>query len=108
MITPEELAEVSPGVRELVRRLNECGFTTCDSGDGSNFAAGMECADPVAHVHMRIEPREGVPASHDLSGLLTAWLGRDLRDSEVQFTYDPVNEIGLLSILGVRDEDLIR
>ena len=41
---------ISPGVRELVAELNGQGFVTTDSGDGSNYVEGMECALPFRHV----------------------------------------------------------
>ena len=51
--------EISPGVRDLVREINEdLGFETCDSGDGSNFEAGMSCAIPVRHVFMSFPNKE--------------------------------------------------
>lgn len=42
--------EISPGVRDLVTKLQKLGYTTTDSGDGSNYAEGMECALPYRHV----------------------------------------------------------
>jgi len=33
-MTPEDIEGLDPGVRQLVVRLNEAGFETCDSGDG--------------------------------------------------------------------------
>ena len=45
-----DLSEISPGVRDLVASLNDQGFATTDSGDGSNLAEGMECALPFRHV----------------------------------------------------------
>lgn len=42
--------ELSPGIRHLVRALNEHGFETTDSGDGTNFKEGMECSVPYPMV----------------------------------------------------------
>jgi len=47
---PIDYDQISPGVRDLVRELRGRGFETTDSGDGSNHAAGMECALPFRHV----------------------------------------------------------
>jgi len=41
---------ISPGVADLVAELNAAGYRTTDSGDGTNFAEGMECALPFRHV----------------------------------------------------------
>jgi len=43
-------SDLSPGVRELVVALREAGLFTTDSGDGSNYEAGMGCAMPFPHV----------------------------------------------------------
>ena len=38
-----DYGELDPGIRETVRRLNEEGFETCDSGDGvSKFEKGWD------------------------------------------------------------------
>lgn len=55
MKTPMKLSEaeaagLSPGIRDLVIALNEAGFDTTDSGDGSNWKEGMLCALPYRHV----------------------------------------------------------
>lgn len=45
-----DITTISPGVRDLVAALRDAGLHTTDSGDGSNHAAGMECALPFPHV----------------------------------------------------------
>ena len=45
-----DINDIAEGVRQEVQWLNDFGFPTCDSGDGSNFEAGMECALPYRHV----------------------------------------------------------
>ena len=41
---------LSPGIRNAVVWLRERGWVTTDSGDGSNFDAGMEGALPFPHI----------------------------------------------------------
>jgi hypothetical protein len=49
---------ISEGVRDLVREIREVhSMETCDSGDGSNYQEGMECALPDRHVFMYFEER---------------------------------------------------
>lgn len=56
--------EISPGVRDLVREINEVhGIETCDSGDGSNYEAGMGCALPDKHVFMKFDERAEAEAA---------------------------------------------
>ncbi len=52
-LTPEAIAELSPGIRGAVLWLRSHGFDTCDSGDGSNAAAGMECAVDYPMIAIR-------------------------------------------------------
>lgn len=49
-LRPLDPEEISPGVRALVFALREAGLFTVDSGDGSNYEAGMGCAMPYPHV----------------------------------------------------------
>ena len=65
---PIDYNEISPGIRDLVREINEVhGIQTCDSGDGSNYRAGMECALPDKHVFMYFATRG---AAKDAQGRL--------------------------------------
>lgn len=48
--------ELDPGIRDVVRAINEWGWKTCDSGDGSK-AGTMECA--LDHPHVFCEARDG-------------------------------------------------
>jgi len=41
---------LAPGIKDLVIELNELGYTTTDSGDGSNLAKGMTCGLHFRHV----------------------------------------------------------
>ena len=52
--------ELSPGIRDLVRELNDLGYETTDSGDGTNYQEGMECALPYRHVIGIIPPEKDV------------------------------------------------
>jgi hypothetical protein len=44
------MSDISPGIVDIVNQLNKLGYATCDSGDGSNYENGMECAFPVRNV----------------------------------------------------------
>lgn len=50
-----DYAELDPGIREMVRKLNDAGFRTCDSGDGVS-KQDMGCALPYAHVFCAVDP----------------------------------------------------
>jgi len=102
-----DLSSVNPGVRELVRRLNESGFNTTDSGDGkTNIESGMECAIPIPHVHIVLKALElARPEGGRLLGLLRNW-GLDPEAHQIQLTYSPVDEKTILSLYGFTDEQL--
>lgn len=56
-MTDIDYDQISPGVRDLVRELNEAGYETTDSGDGTNYRNGMEGALPYRHV-FGVVPRD--------------------------------------------------
>lgn len=45
--------KLDPGIRELALELIRNGYATTDSGDGTNYANGMEGALPYRHVFWR-------------------------------------------------------
>lgn len=53
-LTDEEVTSLSPGIRDLVLALRDAGFNTTDSGDGSNYVNGMDCALPFSMVAMTV------------------------------------------------------
>ena len=56
--------ELSPGIRDVVVSMNAAGIATCDSGDGSNFAAGMGGAIDGRHVAVACRPSEMVETAN--------------------------------------------
>jgi hypothetical protein len=59
-LSPQDFADLDPGIRDIVERLREAGFETVDSGDGKSkpdawFASGE--AMPFAHVFAQLEDR---------------------------------------------------
>lgn len=113
-MTNEEIQGLSPEVRDLVVWLNEQGFETTDSGDGSNFKAGMEGALSFPHVFMKAEPKILVHEGRRLYRLLEH-RGIDFKPHlidpqfpyypQIQATYDPHDETGVLLLMHVRSED---
>lgn len=73
----EVLDEISPKVRPLVIALASCGFHTTDSGDGSNWKAGMKCALPYRHVTVQIAPWQDIEAEAERVRRCLAWFGYD-------------------------------
>jgi len=48
------MEELSPGIKDFVVWLNDNGFDTIDSGDGSNHEDGMECAVEFPMVAIQV------------------------------------------------------
>lgn len=64
--------ELSPGIRGAVKWLRDNGFNTCDSGDGSNFEQGMECAWEQPMVIIAVSREKLLSEADRLLALLEA------------------------------------
>jgi hypothetical protein len=88
-LPPSTLEKMSAGIRDTVVWLRSLGFETTDSGDGSNHAAGMDCALPYPMVAVRVESRHLIAESYRLRAVLgEAW--------DVQGTFSPVDGVAVL------------
>jgi hypothetical protein len=112
--------QLSPGVRDLVLWLNEQGFETTDSGDGSNFEEGMECATPHPMVVIVVEPPTLVVPMADRLCMLLEERGISFKvpahgceDPPGEFTwpqiqgnYDPNDGMAFIILANVLSKDL--
>lgn len=67
--------ELDPGIRDVVRAINEWGWTTCDSGDGvskPDFARTFDCP----HVVATTEPAAMIYSADALAKMLVERFGR--------------------------------
>lgn len=94
---------LSPNVTRLVRFLNDHGFITTDSGDGSNFEAGMECAVPEPMVAIQVDPSYLVTEAQRLHVLLQSRGVRFEDGPVIQATYDPHDQSSIILLLNVVD-----
>lgn len=118
--------ELDPGIREVVRRLNDAGFTTTDSGDGVSkvdWIANGEALD-FPHVHVICTGAEMLDETRRLKDVVESWGVRlapvghesvalvDLAEASgekfgwIQATYDPCDDIAEIMLAGVSDSDL--
>ena len=107
-----DYSEIDPGVRRLVRWLNERGYETCDSGDGSK-APEMECAFAVANVTIEAHPASLANCAdmlrHDLGrlGIAIVPMGSEGEDTRcIQAGYCPATGRAWIDLFGVSDADL--
>ena len=118
--------DLDPGIRRLVRLLNDNGFRTCDSGDGrSKFDAEgkplpawrsederFEMVMPIPHVAMACSPADLVTECDRLQAVLEAagitvhpMDGEDEHVS-VQGSYEPLAGCYLM-VMGADDSMLL-
>jgi hypothetical protein len=96
--------DLDPGIRQLVRLLNEHGFETTDSGDGkSKFDAegnplpgwestdGIDCVLNAPHVAIHCEPAKLIEECDRVHALLVEAGGFETlpRSISVQGDYEP-------------------
>jgi hypothetical protein len=103
-------SELDPGIRETVRRLNDLGFETTDSGDGeTKLAAGWspDEARDVPHVCIRSKAGDLCMQADRLvreltrAGMCVEPVGHS--GIFVQATYDPADGTAVIELIGVSD-----
>ena len=119
MITEKELREVdpsdvpddlNPGIRRTVMWLRMMGYQTCDSGDGRTH--DHACDRDHAYVVMMVEPERLVERARELiiqvgaRGVVLGPMSMDLNQPCMQASYDPLNNIATLDLMGVDDVKL--
>lgn len=101
--------ELDPGIREVVRFLNEAGFTTTDSGDGVTKPPDEDCVIPVPNVHIPVPATVAVAESHKVMQLLEGCgvmfdpTHPDDPEPSIQLTYSPTDETAIVSVYGLND-----
>jgi hypothetical protein len=96
--------ELDPGIRQVVRWLNDNGFDTTDSGDGkTKFVAEnpMECAQPFPNVAIETTPATLVSQCDRLAALLRE-KGIEVRP----MGWDGPEEPGLVNFQGFYDPSI--
>lgn len=79
-LSPEVEAGLDPGVRDLVVKLRQCGWDTCDSGDGeSKFTVDDELAEALRYKHVicEIGPIDVFAAADQFEALCQQFTGSD-------------------------------
>lgn len=87
--------------------LNGIGFKTVDSGDGSNFENGMECAVPYPMLAIQIESFDKLKGEADRLKYSLEWAGVDFNgDAQIQASYDPEDGTCIILVTHILDEHL--
>lgn len=108
-LTPKVIETLSPGIRALVVWLNKQGFKTCDSGDGSNFKGGMECA---VEFPMVVIKANGHTLKRECLLLYDMLMSRGVdftpreNGPEIQATFNPADGESIIMLMNVLSRDI--
>lgn len=112
MITKEEIAGLDPKIRNLVLLINQIGYTTTDSGDGSKFGQ-MEGALNIPHVVIQL-PQEDRTKDALIKDAFILWaiLKKQLKAEarprlNIEISYSIKDNLGLFIVSGINDDDLL-
>ena len=101
-LTKEVVEGLSPGIRGAVLWLNLMGFHTVDSGDGSNYANGMEGAMEIPMIAIKSRHNHLIEESRHLFEVLKKNLPSAAMDMpngvQVEGTYWPRSDTALILI----------
>jgi hypothetical protein len=109
-------ADLDPGIREVVRLLQSWSYVTTDSGDGVSKPQD-EDTRPYPHVTMRVTgATQAIYLVKRLAGVgircvsvTEAFMSGDRPSAPcMQFTYDPVDGIATLDLMGLDDAMLAK
>ena len=105
--------DLNPGIRRTVQWLNDGSFQTCDSGDGKTHEHA--CDRDYPYVVIRCDPMYLVGEADRLRrslreiGISLKAQGHALNESGklfcacIQASYDPVDRMALIDLMGVDD-----
>ena len=109
-----DYTKIAKGVRKLVQLLNENGFATTDSGDGSHCKEGMDCAVPHPMVVVGLNAAEENLVQESMR-LFTLLVSNGLSPARfqvdgqtvIQTTYSPIDGLAFIVISHIGDDDLV-
>lgn len=87
---------LSPKIKDAVLFLRKLEFNTCDSGDGSNFENGMECALPFPHIIIQSTKRNFISECDRLSIIFKR---KSITKVTIEGSYDPMDESAIILLL---------
>lgn len=109
------VADLDPGIRDVVVWLDAHGFRTTDSGDGvTKPAAGWdpEFCEDEPHVHMALNKGGSIERAADLlalqlreAGIAVVEFGHE-GGAWIQASYDPVKRTAMLHLYHLNDDGL--
>ncbi len=111
MIDAETLESISPGVRKLVVWLNDQGFKTTDSGDGTNYKEGMSCALPFPMVAIECADAYSAIGQATKLHLLVSEMGVCFGEGDppksLDMSWSPVDAASVIVLTNITDADLV-
>lgn len=105
-----DITEINPNIRKLVKWLNANCFKTTDSGDGSNYEAGMEGALPFPMVAIVVAPEEIISETDRLCILMSKQFGlrfgAEPEGPNIEASYNPGDGHTMIVLTNVDDSML--
>jgi len=101
--------DINPGIRETVRRLQEAGYETCDSGDGETH--DHTCDRQEGYVVILLKDDDDIVEHvNKVGALLSSW-GVDLSNPHhngvlLQGNYGYADRLKMVDIHGIHDRIL--
>lgn len=102
-VDPKTIAELDPGIREVVRYLNDHNFATTDSGDGvTKLAAGWPAEEVLDYPHVAVHSEVYGMVGRARLVLRRLQIGADEgrvpAGFTVQLTYDPADDSAIIFV----------
>lgn len=100
-----DYSKLSPNIRLTVNYLHKLGFETTDSGDGSNYKNGMECAVPEPMVVIKSNKQTLISDSNFLFQNLCIDFGtkKVQENVSIETSYSPIDKVAIILVLGMDD-----
>lgn len=101
-----DYSKLSPNIRLTVNYFHVMGYETTDSGDGSNYKNGMECAIPEPMVVIKVSTKEDLlsDATYIFENMCDDFGENKVRKHvSIDASYSPIDEVAVIIIVGMDD-----
>lgn len=98
--------KISPHLKDCIEYLWSLGYQTTDSGDGSNYAEGMEGSLPFDHIVIQYDDcRYILNKAHEL---FADFKRRNLYDIHFEVSYSPNDGLSFIFLSDINNTGQLR
>lgn len=102
-------SHLDPGIRKLVRLLNDLGFETTDSGDGVSKVGAIARGHALDYPHVFIAATASTMKRRaDMLMRRLRKEGIQVSPGQIQASYDPADGSAVIALMGIDDVALVR